>query len=119
NANYAAQIYSHSSGEDWFLRKLIAGSWGEWRTLYHSGNFNPNNYVPTTRTITVNGTPYALSSNISFTTPNTTYSAGTGLTLTGTEFTPTFGTTSGTVAQGNHTHDTATVSVSGFMTPYD
>lgn len=32
---------------------------------------------------------------------NTTYSAGTGLTLTGTVFTPTFGTTAGTVAQGN------------------
>lgn len=32
---------------------------------------------------------------------NTTYSAGTGLTLTGTVFTPTFGTTAGTVTQGN------------------
>lgn len=35
---------------------------------------------------------------------NTTYSAGTGLSLTGTVFTPTFGTTAGTVSEGNHGH---------------
>lgn len=93
-------------------------SWTGWQT-FATEEFTAATYVPLARTITVNGTPYALSSNISFTTPNTTYTAGTGLTLTGTVFTPTFGTTSGTVAQGNHTHDTATVSVSGFMTPYD
>jgi hypothetical protein len=32
---------------------------------------------------------------------NTTYTAGAGLTLTGTVFTPTFGTTAGTITQGN------------------
>lgn len=43
-------------------------------------------YVPTSRTITINGTPFDLSANRSWTTPNTTYTAGLGLSLTGTTF---------------------------------
>ncbi len=35
---------------------------------------------------------------------NTTYSAGAGLNLTGTIFSANFGTTAGTIAEGNHTH---------------
>jgi len=96
-------------------------------TFWHDGNFNPLDYVPKTRTLTINGTSYDLSANRSFTTPdtitrlkggtsgslvagdvtlaaganmaitqsgntitlastNTTYSAGNGLTLSGTTF---------------------------------
>lgn len=43
-------------------------------------------YVPTSRTITINGTAFDLSANRSWTIPGTTYSAGSGLSLTGTTF---------------------------------
>lgn len=43
-------------------------------------------YVPTTRNITINGIAFDLSANRSWTTPNTTYTAGFGLDLTGTVF---------------------------------
>lgn len=96
-------------------------------SFWHDGNLNPLDYVPKTRTLTINGTAYDLSANRSFTTPDTitrlkggasgslvsgdvtlaaganmavnqtgntitlvstdtTYSAGNGLTLTGTSF---------------------------------
>lgn len=40
-------------------------------TFWHDGNFNPLDYVPKTRTLTINGTAYDLSANRSFTTPDT------------------------------------------------
>jgi len=43
-------------------------------------------YVPTSRTLTIDGVTLDLSSNRSWTTNNTTYSAGSGLSLTGTTF---------------------------------
>jgi hypothetical protein len=96
-------------------------------SFWHDGNLNPLDYVPKTRTLTINGTAYDLSANRSFTTPDTitrlkggasgslvsgdvtlaaganmaisqtgntitlastdtTYSAGNGLTLSGTTF---------------------------------
>jgi cytoskeletal protein CcmA (bactofilin family) len=39
--------------------------------FWHVDNFNPLNFVPTTRTLTINGTAYDLSANRSFTTPDT------------------------------------------------
>lgn len=40
-------------------------------SFWHDGNFNPLDYVPKTRTLTINGTAYDLSANRSFTTPDT------------------------------------------------
>jgi len=40
-------------------------------TFWHDGNLNPLDYVPKTRTLTINGTAYDLSANRSFTTPDT------------------------------------------------
>ncbi|PKP22234.1 MAG: hypothetical protein CVU05_04840 [Bacteroidetes bacterium HGW-Bacteroidetes-21] len=42
--------------------------------------------------------------NISSVDNNTTYTAGSGLLLSGTQFSANFGSTLGTIAQGNHTH---------------
>lgn len=43
-------------------------------------------YVPTSRTLTINGTPFDLSANRSWTIPVNTYTAGTGLNLVGSTF---------------------------------
>ncbi|WP_077418702.1 hypothetical protein [Chryseobacterium sp. JV274] len=40
-------------------------------SFWHDGNLNPLDYVPKTRTLTINGTAYDLSANRSFTTPDT------------------------------------------------
>lgn len=40
-------------------------------TFWHDGNLNPSDFVPKTRTLTINGTAYDLSANRSFTTPDT------------------------------------------------
>ncbi|OCA77279.1 hypothetical protein BBI01_02110 [Chryseobacterium artocarpi] len=40
-------------------------------SFWHDGNLNPLDYVPKTRTLTINGTSYDLSANRSFTTPDT------------------------------------------------
>ena len=59
-------------------------------------------YVPTGRTITINGTTFDLSNNRSWTiTAGTPYTAGVGLSLNGTVFSALFGTAADTVAQGN------------------
>lgn len=40
-------------------------------SFWHDGNYTPSDYVPKTRTLTINGTSYDLSANRSFTTPDT------------------------------------------------
>lgn len=40
-------------------------------SFWHDGNLNPLDYVPKTRTLTINGISYDLSANRSFTTPDT------------------------------------------------
>lgn len=58
-------------------------------------------YVPTSRTLTINGTAYDLSANRSWTVSGTTYSAGTGLSLTGTTFANTAPDQTVTLTAGN------------------
>lgn len=67
------------------------------QTAYSWGNHASAGYITTVKTI--NGVSILGSGNI--VTPNTTYTAGTGLSLTGTTFAVNFGTTAGTVVQGN------------------
>lgn len=40
-------------------------------SFWHDGNLNPLDYVPKTRTLSINGTAYDLSANRAFTTPDT------------------------------------------------
>ncbi len=47
------------------------GSTRSINSFWHDGNLNPLDYVPKTRTLTINGTSYDLSANRSFTTPDT------------------------------------------------
>lgn len=110
---------------------LVSGGYKPLSEFYHTGNFTPGNYVPTSRTLTINGQTFDLTQNrswtvndtdtitrlrgttsgtyvsgditlaaggatsisqtggvitISSTDTNTTYTAGNGLTLTGTAF---------------------------------
>jgi hypothetical protein len=50
---------------------------------------------------------------------DTTYTAGAGLSLSGTTLSVAIGTTAGTVAAGDHTHANATTSTPGFMSAAD
>lgn len=131
-------------------------------SFWHDGNLNPLDYVPKTRTLTINGTAYDLSANRSFTTPDTvtrlkggasgslvsgdvtlaaganmaisqtgntitlastdtTYSAGNGLTLTGTSFSlPVTTSGSGNVVTGIiQTANGITVSLGSMPTAAD
>lgn len=36
--------------DDWYVRSQGNGTWGEWRKIWHSGNFNPSNYLSTNNT---------------------------------------------------------------------
>jgi hypothetical protein len=47
------------------------GSTRSINSFWHDGNLNPLDYVPKTRTLTINGTAYDLSANRSFTTSDT------------------------------------------------
>jgi len=131
-------------------------------SFWHDGNLNPLDYVPKTRTLTINGTAYDLSANRSFTTPDTitrlkggasgslvsgdvtlaaganmavnqagntitlvstdtTYSAGNGLTLTGTSFSlPVTTSGTGNVVTGiSQTTNGITVSLGSMPTTSD
>lgn len=47
-----AQIFIQSgTNPDFYIRTKTGGSFNAWRYVYHDGNFNPSNYVPTSRTI--------------------------------------------------------------------
>lgn len=50
---------------------LVSGGSKPLSEFYHTGNFTPGDYVPTGRTITINGTSYDLSANRSWTIPDT------------------------------------------------
>ncbi len=87
-------------------------------SFWHEGNFDPLDYVPKTRTLTVNGTTFDLSANRSFTTADTvtrlkggtsgslvsgdiTLAAGTNMTITQSGSTITLASTNTTYTAGN------------------
>ncbi|WP_294203152.1 hypothetical protein [uncultured Chryseobacterium sp.] len=87
-------------------------------SFWHDGNFTPANFVPNSRTITVNGLTYDLSANRSFTTPDTitrvkggasgslvsgdiTLAAGSNLAISQTGNTITLSSTDTTYSAGN------------------
>lgn len=81
-----------TSGNSMWYRKYENGVYNPstnngWIQVWDSGNFNPNNYVPVGRAITINGVTQDLSSDRVWNIPTgSTYTAGAGLTLTGTQF---------------------------------
>ena len=125
-----------------YLDVLAGGGTKTVNSFWHDGNFAPSDFVPKTRTITINGVAKDLSANATFTTPDTitrikggsggtlssgditllaganigiaqtgsnitfsatdtTYTAGSGLTLTGTTFSlPITASGSGNVVTG-------------------
>lgn len=126
-AYYRSSVGYKIEGKDDSYVITAGGSTKSIAQFWHIDNFNPLNYVPTARTITINGVTQDLSVNRSFSTPDTitrikggnagtfvagditlaaganvsitqtgnnislastdtTYSAGNGLTLTGTTF---------------------------------
>ncbi|WP_299182715.1 hypothetical protein [uncultured Chryseobacterium sp.] len=87
-------------------------------SFWHEGNFDPLDYVPKTRTLTINGTTFDLSANRSFTTADTvtrlkggtsgslvsgdiTLAAGTNMTITQSGSTITLASTNTTYTAGN------------------
>jgi hypothetical protein len=71
--------YGTSGNGTLYFRQGYAGSWGNWLTMLSSSNYS-SYAVPTTRSITINGTSYDLSSdrswNISTSTAWSSISAG-------------------------------------------
>lgn len=100
-ASYGLQMKYHpASGND------------EYYNIWHAGNFTPSNYLTTSvasSTYQPKGdyltsiTKSMVTTALGYTPPttNTTYSAGTGLSLSGTSFSVKYGTTSGTACSGN------------------
>lgn len=70
--NYHTQLFFDSSGTRLYLRSAIAGSWGSWVTMLHSGNYT--SYSPS---LTGGGASGTWSINV-------TGSAGTAINLSGT-----------------------------------
>jgi len=87
-------------------------------SFWHDGNFTPANYVPTARTISINGVSFDLSANRAFTTPDTitrikggaagaftsgdiTLAAGANMAITQTAGTITLASTDTTYTAGN------------------
>lgn len=87
-------------------------------SFWHDGNLNPLDYVPKTRTLSINGTAYDLSANRAFTTPDTitrlkggasgtlvsgdvTLAAGANMTISQTGSTITLVSTDTTYSAGN------------------
>lgn len=65
-------------------------------------------YVPTSRTLTINGTPFDLSANRAWTIPVNAYTAGTGLNLVGSTFNNTAPDQTVTLTAGNRIQITGT-----------
>ena len=126
-----SQLYADWRNNEWYVRTKNSGTWNSFQKLIHTGNISSelSGYVPTARTITINGVTQNLSANRTWTVPdtvtrlrgtesgtytsgditllagantaitqsganitiastdtNTTYTAGNGLTLSGTTF---------------------------------
>jgi len=85
-------IYPFRGNENFYMRNrsVISNSWSNWIKIWHDGNLTNVSQL-------TNDAGYLTS----YTDTNTTYTGGTGITLSGTVFSATFGTAAGTVTQGN------------------
>lgn len=135
NANWLLNLYSHPSGtvssyghqltgpntEDIYYRRVVDGSFGSWRKIWSESNLtnlnqliNGPGYVPSSRTLTINGTAYDLSTNRSWSVGTVTaVNSGNGMNFSNftTSGTVTLGTpsscspsSSNAVTTNSHTH---------------
>ena len=71
--NWYSQLYSDWRNNEWYVRSKHSGTWNSFQKLIHTGNISSelSGYVPTSRTITINGVTQNLSANRTWTVPDT------------------------------------------------
>lgn len=71
--NWYSQLYADWRNNEWYVRTKNSGTWNSFQKLIHTGNISSelSGYVPTSRTITINGVTQNLSANRTWTVPDT------------------------------------------------
>ena len=71
--NWYSQLYNDWRNNEWYVRSKNSGTWNSFQKLIHTGNISSelSGYVPTLRTITINGLTQNLSANRTWTVPDT------------------------------------------------
>ena len=71
--NWYTQLYADWRNNEWYVRTKNSGTWNSFQKLIHTGNISSelSGYVPTARTITINGVTQNLSANRTWTVPDT------------------------------------------------
>ena len=71
--NWYSQLYSDWRNNEWYVRSKNSGTWNSFQKLIHTGNISSelSGYVPTSRTITINGVTQNLSANRTWIVPDT------------------------------------------------
>jgi hypothetical protein len=54
-SNYMAELYNRHDQDVFQIRRMVNGEWQAFVNLWHSGNFNPDNYLPLTGNKTITG----------------------------------------------------------------
>lgn len=73
SGNWYSQLYNDWRNNEWYVRSKNSGTWNSFQKLIHTGNISSelSGYVPTSRTITINGLTQNLSANRTWTVPDT------------------------------------------------
>ena len=73
SGNWYSQLYNDWRNNEWYVRSKNSGTWNSFKKLIHTGNISSelSGYVPTSRTITINGVTQNLSANRTWTVPDT------------------------------------------------
>lgn len=71
--NWYTQLYADWRNNEWYVRSKNSGTWNSFQKLIHTGNISSelSGYVPTSRTITINGLTQNLSANRTWTVADT------------------------------------------------
>lgn len=54
-SNYMTELYNRHDQDVFQIRRMVNGEWQAFVNLWHSGNFNPDNYLPLTGNKTITG----------------------------------------------------------------
>lgn len=54
-SNYMTELYNRRDQDVFQIRRMVNGEWQAFVNLWHSGNFNPDNYLPLTGNKTITG----------------------------------------------------------------
>lgn len=63
-SNYMTELYNRHDQDVFQIRRMVNGEWQAFVSLWHSGNFNPNNYLPKTTPTINSGTVIGGLSNV-------------------------------------------------------